>query len=166
MTNGMILYKGVIPERTEDFPNGEFGALVVAARCNLGCPGCCNEHLKNDTCIQATFKDIIDEVCSNPLHKWMALGGLEWTYQVDDMMVLALEARRRGLNVIIYTGRTLDEFIKRIGQDYWKLLAGCYLKVGSYDEKRTTTDRYWYGIKMASFNQYVMKIPGPFETTN
>ena len=105
-----IKYRGIIPERTEDCPNGEFGALVVAKDCNIGCKNCFNQHLKNSPIYEDTPEMIVAKIKRNPLHTWCVLGGLEWSMDPYGLVFIAEEALRNNLNVLIYTGRTYEEF--------------------------------------------------------
>lgn len=150
----MIRYRGIIEERTEDCPHGEYGALVVATDCHRNCNGCFNQHLKNATILISSAAAIVETILTNPLHKWCILGGLEWSEDPAGLEAIATEARRRGLDVIIYTGCDPDEFMKRLGKEAIRRLQGCYVKFGSYDETRKGSDSS-FGIKMASANQFV-----------
>lgn len=158
----LISYKGIVPERFEDAPF--VGALLIANDCHMGCKGCFNQHLRDIETLTETTDEILDKVQANPLHEGIILAGLEWSEQLEQMIDLVTAAKRRGLQVMIYTGHTLDEFIEVVGNDnYYDKLAGCYLKLGKYDETKLTKDIEWCGVKMASFNQYILKIPGPFQ---
>lgn len=157
----LITYKGIVPERFEDAPF--IGALLIANDCHMGCKGCFNQHLRKYESLTETTDEILDKVQDNPLHEGIILAGLEWTEQCEQMLDIVAEAKRRGLQVIIYTGHTLDEFINIVGKDnYYNKLDGCYLKVGRYDETKVTKDISWFEVKMGSYNQFILRIPGPF----
>lgn len=151
----LIKYRGILAERTEDVPYGEYGALVVAMDCHRNCPGCFNQHLKNTGYNTSTPEAIVDFICDNPLHTWCILGGLEWSEDPLGMVAIAQEAMRRGLKVIIYTGCREDEFMQRVDQ---ALLKGCYIKFGEFDENLRTESKEELGVKIASSNQYIVRL--------
>lgn len=150
----LIQFRGIIAERTEDVPHGEYGALVIAKDCSKNCPGCFNQHLKNTRTVTSTPENIVEEIYNNPLHTWCVLGGLEWSEDPAGLEAIATEARLRGLNVIIYTGCDPTEFVQRLGKDAISRLQGCYVKFGSYDETLKCSNSS-FGIKLASSNQFI-----------
>ncbi len=150
-----IEHRGIIPERTEDCPNGEFGALVIAKDCNINCPHCFNQHLKKGPIYEDTPEMIIAKIKRNPLHQWCVLGGLEWSLDPYGLVFIAEEALRNDLKVIIYTGKELDEFSAYMLPIGMKHLKGCWLKYGPYKEC-LKGDNIKYGIHLASVNQNII----------
>ena len=150
-----IKYRGIIPERTEDCPNGEFGALVVAKDCNIGCKNCFNQHLKNSPIYEDTPEMIVAKIKRNPLHTWCVLGGLEWSMDPYGLVFIAEEALRNNLNVLIYTGRTYEEFEQIMLPSGIRHLKGCWLKYGPYKEEYKG-EFIKQGIKLSSMNQEVI----------
>lgn len=151
----LIEYRGIIAERTEDCPDGEYGALVVAKDCHRNCKGCFNQHLRGAEVLIDTEQHIVDVICSNPLHQWCIFGGLEWSEDPTGLEALATEALRRGLKVIIYTGCDPFEFQEKLGKETICKLKGCYVKFGSYDETKLDNAGVSFGVKMASSNQFI-----------
>lgn len=150
----LIEHRGIIAERTEDVPDHEWGALVIAKDCHMNCAGCFNQHLKQSKVIKQAAEEIVDIICSNPLHDWLVLGGLEWTENIPGMLALVDAAQQRNLKVIIYTGCTPKQFAARLDTSLPRL-KGCYVKYGSYDETRKAPDLQSYNVRMASMNQFI-----------
>lgn len=147
-----IRIKGIAHERCEDAPF--VGALISAIDCHIGCKGCFNQHLKNEPTIVLDSETIIKEVLKNPFNKGIILGGLEWSEQPEEMRELIQLALKNNLQVILYTG--LDEKIfNNKFPDICKL--NIYIKYGGYDEKCKKQKLQYYGVKMASDNQKIIK---------
>lgn len=144
-----ILYRGTIHERTEDAPF--MGALIIAADCNNNCQGCFNQHLKDELLCRTTAECIIRDVKQNPFNEGIILGGLEWSEQAEDMIQLIRVAKDADLKVMIYTGLTEEDFVKK----FCMHLNGCYVKFGKYDITCLSDNYYSCGVKLASTNQYV-----------
>jgi pyruvate-formate lyase-activating enzyme len=113
-----IKYKQIEHERVEDAPF--IGALICAVDCNINCPDCFNQHLKQYPTIEKSANEIINEVKSNPFNKGIILAGLEWTLQPEEMRELIYLAQENNLKVMLYTG--LDECVfKESFQDIYEL---------------------------------------------
>lgn len=153
MLNKLVSYKGIIHERAEDAPF--MGALIIATSCSNRCRGCFNQHLKDAETYLRYADEVIEEVKQNPFNDGIILGGLEWSEQPDDMIVLVSCAAAAGLKVMVYTGLTEEEFYRRIPSHY---LHNCYIKFGKYDEKCLSDSHISYGVKLASTNQYIVHL--------
>lgn len=153
MLNKLVSYKGIIHERTEDAPF--MGALIIATSCNNRCQDCFNQHLKDAKTHLRYADEVIEEVKQNPFNDGIILGGLEWSEQPDDAIALISCATAAGLEVMIYTGLTEEEFYRRIPRHY---LCNCYIKFGRYDEKCLSDSHTSFGVKLASTNQYIVHL--------
>lgn len=153
MLNKLVSYKGIIHERTEDAPF--MGALIIATSCNNRCQDCFNQHLKDAKTHLRYADEVIEEVKQNPFNDGIILGGLEWSEQPDDAIALISCATAAGLEVMIYTGLTEEEFYRRIPRHY---LCNCYIKFGRYDEKCLSDNYISFGVKLASTNQYIVHL--------
>lgn len=153
MLNKLVSYKGIIHERAEDAPF--MGALIIATSCSNDCRGCFNQHLKNAKTYLRYADEVIKEVKQNPFNDGIILGGLEWSEQPDDAIALISCAAAAGLEVMIYTGLTEEEFYRRIPRHY---LHNCYIKFGKYDEKCLSDTYTSFGVKLASTNQYIVHL--------
>jgi len=143
--------KGIIHERTEDAPF--IGALIIANDCHNNCKGCFNQHLRQLPAIEMTASEIIAAVLSDKFNKGVILAGLEWTEQPDDLRAIYHEALNHGLQVIIFTNKTEEQFAAQFGD----IMHDCYIKFGAYDETQKTDCNIQYGIKLATSNQKIKK---------
>ena len=150
----LILHKGIIHERAEDAPF--MGALIIASSCHNNCPDCFNQHLKNKEVYCSTAADIIKEVRHNPFNKGIILAGLEWSEDPDGAVDIIREAKKHALEVILYTGLGERALYRRIPK---LVLNGCYIKFGGYDSTEASDSYYSCGVKLASTNQYIRKVP-------
>ena len=122
-----IHYKGIAHERTEDAPF--IGALVCAMDCEFNCYDCFNQHLRDvETPFYVnTAEEIVAKIKENPFNEGILLAGLEWSLQPLELVELASVASKAGLQVMIYTGNSLLDFQRIIGQS-------CAKKYGMSDE--------------------------------
>jgi AhpD family alkylhydroperoxidase len=151
--SGLIHYRGIIHERTEDAPF--MGALIIAATCDNGCKDCFNQHLKEARVYTRTAEEIIEEVRQNPFNDGIILGGLEWSQQPREAIELIRCAAASGLQVILYTGLTERELYDRIPKEH---LVGCLVKFGKYDSTLASDTYKSYNVHLASTNQYIKQI--------
>lgn len=153
MLNKLVSYKGIVHERAEDAPF--MGALIISVSCSNNCRDCFNQHLKDAKTYIRYADEIIEEVKQNHFNDGIILGGLEWSEQPDDTIALISCAAAAGLEVMIYTGLTEEEFYRRIPRHY---LHNCYIKFGKYDEKCLSDTYTSFGVKLASTNQYIVHL--------
>lgn len=147
-----INYKLIVHERCEDAPF--VGALIAACDCKFNCPNCFNQHIKTLPVITRSCEDIIAEVRGNPFNKGIIFAGLEWTLQLAECIALATEAKKYGLQTMLYTGHDLLDDIVTIAQ-----MPQCfdYIKCGRYLEELKTANHIEYGVVLASTNQHIYK---------
>lgn len=150
MLNKLVSYKGIIHERTEDAPF--MGALIIATSCNNRCQDCFNQHLKDAKTHLRYADEVIREVKQDLFNDGIILGGLEWSEQPDDAISLISCATAQGLQVMLYSGLDEDALYRRIPKEY---LHGCYIKVGKYDNSKSSETYSSNGVRLASTNQYV-----------
>lgn len=151
----MIIYKDIEHERLGDAPF--IGALIIAAQCSRNCPGCFNQHVKEEPNRFATAQQIISMVQDNPLNEGIILAGLEWSEQPADLVELVKVARCENLQVIVYTSCTEEEFFQIVPE-----LQGMsiYVKFGAYVEELKHDAHFSYGVKLATTNQYIKYLGG------
>ena len=147
-----IRIKRIEHERVEDSPF--VGALICAVDCNINCPGCFNQHLKDEPTIVMDSQDIVNEVLANPFNKGIILSGLEWTLQPEEMEELIWLARKNKLQVILYTG--LDEKVFKVKFTSIYNMPDIYIKFGSYKEDLKCNDNIQHRVKLATKNQKIM----------
>lgn len=148
----MINYKLIEHERCEDAPF--VGALIAACDCKFNCPNCFNQHIKALPVITKSYEDIIAEVKVNPFNKGIIFAGLEWTLQFTECIALASEAKKYGLQTMLYTGH---EFKQSIVKQFIKTGVFDYVKCGQYIESLRTANHIENGVALASSNQHIYK---------
>lgn len=138
----LIRHRGLTYDR---FDAPFTGVLISAVGCSIGCIGCFNQHLKQLPIITETVDDILDKVQADTFNEGIILGGLEWTEQPAEMMKLIIEAKKRKLQVIVYTGLTEEEFVSKF------YVTDVWLKSGGYIDG--SNKRQQGSITLASENQ-------------
>lgn len=104
---------GVIKESIVDGPGIRF--VVFAQGCPHRCKGCHNPDTWNPNGGYETSVDnIINEVKKNPLITGITLSGGDPFMQANGFAELANQAHKLGLNVITYTGYTIEYLISNI----------------------------------------------------
>ena len=109
-----IRMAGVIRESIVDGPGIRF--VVFAQGCPHGCPGCHNpathDFAGGKDCSLTKILSAIDE---NPLLDGVTFSGGEPMSQPEAFYNLAAEIKKRGLNLIVYTGYTYEE-LQKLGE--------------------------------------------------
>lgn len=149
-----IHYKFIEHERFEDAPF--VGALISAIDCHFNCKGCFNQYLKTQPTLEKSCEEIIQEIKNNPFNEGIILGGLEWTEQPEEAIDLIISAIAEGLKVMLYTGYTEEEFIKKFPEIYYS--TPMYIKFGKYDENQKTNSNVTHQVKLATSNQIIKEI--------
>lgn len=149
-----IEYKGIVHNVMNDAPF--VGAIIIAPYCKKNCEGCQNIHLKEVDIKQDNVKKIIEDVKKNIFNEGIILAGLEWTYTPISMRMLIEEALKEELKVMLYTFLD-EETFKREYPDLCK--KDIWIKFGEYRENERSDNYYSKGIKLATTNQYIKKLP-------
>jgi organic radical activating enzyme len=147
-----IRYKFLEAERVEDAPF--MGALISSIDCHFNCVGCFNQHVKKEDILTRESQDIIEEVLSNPFNKGIIFAGLEWTFQHEELIELAIKAKENRLYTMLYTGNTYEDmniFMQMYGQYF------DYIKCGRYEKENETINHIEYGVTLATSNQHIYK---------
>lgn len=148
----LIRYKALVHERMEDAPF--VGALISAIDCHIGCKDCFNQHLKERPTLLKSAKALIEEVKSNPFNKGVILAGLEWSEQAEELVELVKTALEEELEVIVYTGLSLKDFLKRV-PGLLKLDGSIYIKHGAYIPEQAAFDNINHKVRLATSNQHI-----------
>jgi len=166
-----IRYKTIEHERVEDSPF--VGAIISAIDCWENCLNCFNGALKSLPTQETEASNIIAEVKSNPLNEGIILAGLEWTMQPEEMLNLLYTAKQLGLKTMLYTDMSGNDFSRwfRVLQNSRSLFCGVnhlansdlslyldYIKFGVYNEAKKSEQHYSCNVRLASTNQYIMKV--------
>ncbi|MFR3202707.1 MAG: 4Fe-4S cluster-binding domain-containing protein [[Clostridium] leptum] len=101
---------GVIKESIVDGPGIRF--VVFGQGCPHRCPGCQNPQTHDFSGgYDTTTERLLAEIRKNPMLKGITLSGGDPFVQPEAMAELAEEAHKLGLNVVTYTGYTIEELL-------------------------------------------------------
>lgn len=145
-----VRIKGIEHERKMDAPF--VGALITASDCVGGCVGCFNQHLRDLPSHEVEVLEIVSQVRSNSFNQGIILGGLEWTEQPADLRLMVDVALDAGLQVMVYTRLTEEEFKESFGDLRTKPI---WVKFGEYDEELLTSTNIQQGTQLATSNQHI-----------
>lgn len=116
LTNRSIRIAGIIRESIVDGPGIRF--TIFAQGCPHKCQGCHNEEthdfLGGYLC---PSEKILEEIYKNPLLSGVTFSGGEPFCQAEAFYGLALELKKKGLDIVAYSGYTLDELQKKAEED-------------------------------------------------
>jgi len=147
-----INYKYIETERMGDAPF--IGVLISACDCNFNCKNCFNQHVKKMPTKQITIQGLIDIAKNNPFHKGIIFAGLEWSLQLEELILAIKAAHENNLLTIVYTGHDKDS-------DYVQYLMNNtsvnYIKYGKYKEKLVASNHIEEGVVLASTNQHIWR---------
>jgi anaerobic ribonucleoside-triphosphate reductase activating protein len=113
MAAGEVLrISGIVKESIVDGPG--FRMTVFAQGCERACPGCHNpETHAFDGGYEVPCAEIIGEAKKNPLLRGLTFSGGEPFLQAPAFVALARMARAAGLDVVTYTGYTIEQILER-----------------------------------------------------
>jgi anaerobic ribonucleoside-triphosphate reductase activating protein len=141
-----------------DYSIGTTSLDIYVSGCNPPhCPGCYNSELFDfDNGAQYNYDTdgyILDycNMFDNLIDKILIMGGEPLHQNQDDMMNLLYACRKTGKKVWLFTRHNLED----VPEIYLKYLD--FVKTGMYNEKLLGEVEY-YGIKLATTNQKVIKI--------
>lgn len=99
---------GIVEESVVDGPGFRYAVFVQG--CPHGCPGCHNpgSHDFNAGTIR-DIDDIFEEICLNPLLRGVTFSGGEPFCQAGTLAKLAEMVHAKGLDVMVYSGWTLEQ---------------------------------------------------------
>ena len=107
-----IQLAGVVRESIVDGPGIRF--VVFCQGCPHHCPGCHNPVTHNfDGGYPCEVSKIVDAIDQNPLLDGVTFSGGEPACQPKGFLTLAKEIKKRNLNIIMYSGYTLEELSER-----------------------------------------------------
>lgn len=117
-----IRIAGIIRESIVDGPGIRF--VVFSQGCIHKCKGCHNPSTFDvNGGYETTIDNIISEIKKNPLLSGVTFSGGDPFLQPKQFSELAKEVHKLSLNVITYTGYTIEQLINGIDENpYWKEL--------------------------------------------
>lgn len=105
-----IRVAGIVGESVTDGPGIRFVLFVQG--CPRRCPGC---HNPQTQCLNGgvlmNARDIMNQIARDPLVSGVTFSGGEPFLQAGKLLPIARECRRRGLNVMTYSGWTFEELL-------------------------------------------------------
>ena len=112
---------GIVEESVVDGPGFRYAVFVQG--CPHGCPGCHNpdSHDFHGGTIQG-IDSIFEDICSNPLLRGVTFSGGEPFCQAGPLAKLAQMVHEKGLDVMVYSGWTLEELWKMQNPEVQSLL--------------------------------------------
>lgn len=134
----------LIPETEAEGPSRRFALWVQG--CPLRCPSCCNpEMLPFSGGTEMTVSELVAEVKRARDERSIVgvslLGGEPFAH-AESLAVFAEAVRELGLDVMVYSGFTLDELREKRDPGVAELLSACDLLVdGPYDRTRPEGSR-------------------------
>lgn len=113
---------GVIRESIVDGPG--IRLVVFSQGCPHRCPGCHNPGTHPlDGGYESSVENIVAAVRQNPMLSGVTLSGGDPFAQAEPMAELAAQIHRQGLNIITYTGYTIEQLLHGAGRTPgWKRL--------------------------------------------
>ena len=113
---------GLAEESTVDGPG--YRLVVFAQGCPHSCGGCHNQHaLDFAGGYETTTSDIMRKALNNPLLAGITLSGGEPFAQAGAFAAIAKCAREHSLNVITYTGYTIEQLLAGLSDNLpWREL--------------------------------------------
>lgn len=155
--NQSLRIAGVVKESIVDGPGIRF--VVFCQGCPHHCPGCHNAETHDfDGGYDCSVEKILEAVDANPLLDGVTFSGGEPACQPEGFLTLAKEVKGRGLDVIMYSGYTLEELLQ-MGKEnpvLLELLGQLDILVdGRYTESQRDLTLLFRGSK----NQRVIDVP-------
>lgn len=134
----------VVPTTEAEGPGRRFAVWFQG--CPLRCPGCCNpEFIPFNGGESRSLTELLAELDSTDVEGITLLGG-EPLAHASGAAALAIEARRRGLSVMVFSGYTLEQAREMNDADVDRLLAHTDILVdGPYIRELPDSSRRWIG---------------------
>jgi hypothetical protein len=144
-------YKGIIYDN-KDHPLG-LGTLIIADNCTHDCKCCINRGIITKPSFSHDYRSILTNIFKKTINKYIILGGLEWTEQIEDVYNILELCTDLKSPPILYTHWPEEEFAKKFPKLFQ--YHGFYIKFGEYLEKFKSNKYFSHGIPLASTNQYI-----------
>lgn len=148
---------GSLKESITDGPG--FRYAVFTQGCPHQCDGCHNLDSHDFSAgVLVDTDDLLADILANPLLDGLTLSGGEPFMQAEACALLAGEARKSGLNVIVYSGYTWEELLENAPwQPGWQdLICSTDILIdGRYEKTRRSLNLRFRG----SANQRAIDVP-------
>lgn len=155
---------GTVNDSIVDGPGFRF--TIFTQGCPHRCKGCHNPHTHdfNGGEIKDT-QEILEKIFSNPLLDGVTFSGGDPFCQAKPLVEIAKAVKEKGLNVITYTGYTIEELLAGATEENgWRELleATDYLVDGRFVLEKRSLALHFRG----SSNQRIINVKSTLETGN
>lgn len=141
----------VAGELYDSLANGPGVRYVLFTQgCTMGCKGCHNKHTWNlSGGIEKNISEIIDNINSSPFISGVTISGGDPMEQPKEILELCRKIKKEcdpKLNIMIYTGRTIEELRAKNCKYTREILSiADYLVDGKFEEDKTKNARTYTG---------------------
>lgn len=106
---------GIVKESVVDGPGIRY--VIFAQGCKHGCEGCHNPHTHDlNGGYIVDVDEILKDIYSKGYIDGVTLSGGDPFFQIDAFHYIAKELKKRGINILIYSGFTFEELISDINK--------------------------------------------------
>ena len=153
--DAVLRIAGTNPESVVDGPGLRYVLFVQG--CPRSCPGC---HNPQTQCLNGGYfrkaSEILDEIRCNPLLSGVTFSGGEPFLQAEQLVPIARECHRLGLDVMTYSGWTFEELVAANKPAWNQLIAESDVIVdGPYRQELRSLQTPYRG----SSNQRLVNVP-------
>jgi len=156
--------KGIIFEDTVNYK--KISLTIMMPKCDFKCdrecgyPICQNGPLANSEDIEIDAENIIKKYyIDNPIVEALVFQGLEPFDTYDDLVeFISIFRLYSNDDIVIYTGYTIDEIVEMNKFEWLSHIPNIIIKFGRYRPDQESIYDEVLGVKLASPNQYAMKI--------
>ncbi len=107
---------GIVPESIVDGPGFRF--CIFCQGCPHHCPGCHNQESHDfESGHEVRLSRILAEIDKNPMLSGVTFTGGEPFCQPEAFAALGREVKRRGLNVVTFSGYTYEELMEKAKEE-------------------------------------------------
>lgn len=144
---------GVVRESIVDGPGIRF--TIFCQGCPHGCEDCHNPETHDfNGGYMCSFDKILDAIDQNPLLAGVTFSGGEPMCQPEAFYELGLEIKKRGLDLMVFTGYTYEQLLDMSAENeaIGRLLSICdYLVDGRYDKDKRDLRLHFRGSSNQRF---------------
>lgn len=150
----IIRISGIIDESIVDGKGLRY--TIFTQGCPHRCEGCHNPHTHDFYGgEERDIASLFEEICQNPLLSGVTFSGGEPFCQPIPLTKLAHMVHEKGLNVVTYTGYTLEQLLEMKNADVYGLLAQTDILIdGKFDQNQKDLSLSFRGSK----NQRVIDV--------
>lgn len=106
-----IRIAGIVEESVVDGPGIRY--VVFTQGCKHNCPGCHNPETHSfNGGEEKSIEEIISEIKENPLLTGVTFSGGEPFEQAEELAKLAVEIKKLGLDILVYSGYTFEKIMR------------------------------------------------------